>query len=615
MASSSSDSSTLVPMAVDVSAIYFCNIKNLVPTVLDYTNYTLWRELFLPIFKGYGVYGFIDGSYPCPEPAIGDENGDSVAFQQWIQVDSIILSWIQATISQQILQEIILIKSNRGLTCRDAWLKIEQLIHNQNVQKYYKHNDQLDVTGKKLLHVRNRICKHSEKKNSTPSIRFGPLYGPGDDEIQEKKIQAAKDEVWLNILRTSPANDEEVTKGLYVSAIRSIEKEARESYIANDNISFLQLTGTEFRMMMIKDGCFFIHLALFMLVEGHNHRHVLPADHNKLLQELLHNKKQQCVASMFHVGNQIPLVVLKSLMKQNYLRELIAICGSLKRPKSDLAKMALYEFVLLPAIVEIETEKRSNCSPHVLQFLFSGTKHKAANQMQHQPCDLLHGFHQLLLGLENNDKIEDEQGVDDSDLVETDLEAGRRGADSSSPILRRAGDLSTGRSASELKQSGIKFKVFEGIGIKGISFKKRYYPFDPYLALPQFLVDAHSKVLIQSLKDYETAQNFDDNEREVTSYLRFMHELIQTSEDAKVLHLNGIIKGSWKHTEKVPRMLEEVAGEEEVTCPKLRLAKFKLNYFDRPPWVNLMSQYFTLIFALTVIQTFYAVLAYHRPNS
>ncbi|XP_047264995.1 uncharacterized protein LOC107865735 isoform X1 [Capsicum annuum] len=612
MASSSSDSSTLVPMAVDVSAIYFCNIKNLVPTVLDYTNYTLWRELFLPIFKGYGVYGFIDGSYPCPEPAIREENGDSVAFQQWIQVDSIILSWIQATISQQILQEIILIKSNRGLTCRDAWLKIEQLIHNQNVQKYYKHNDQLDVTGKKLLRVRNRICKHSEKKkNSTPFIRFGPLYGPGDDEIQEKKIQAAKDEVWLNILRSSPANDEEVTKGLYVSAIRSIEKEARESYIANDNISFLQLTGTEFRMMMIKDGCFFIHLALFMLVEGHNHRHV----HNKLLQELLHNKKQQCVASMFHVGNQIPLVVLKSLMKQNYFRELIAICGSLKTPKSDLVKMALYEFVLLPAIVEIETEKRSNCSPHVLQFLFSGTKHKAANQMQHQPCDLLHGFHQLLLGLENNDKIEDEQGVDDSDLVETDLEAGRHGTDSSTPILRRTGDLTTGRSASELKQSGVKFKVFEGIGIKGISFKKRYYPFDPYLALPQFLVDAHSKVLIQSLKDYETAQNFDDNEREVTSYLRFMHELIRTSEDAKVLQLNGIIKGSWKHTEKVPRMLKEVAGEEEVTCPKLRLAKFKLNYFDRPPWVNLMSQYFTLIFALTVIQTFYAVLAYHRPNS
>lgn len=131
MASSSSDSSTLVPMVVDVSAIYFLNIKNLVPTVLDYTNYTLWRELFLPMFKGYGAYGFIDGSYPCPEPAIRDENGDSVAFQQWIQVDSIILSWIQATISQQILQEIILIKSNRGLTCRDAWLKIEQLIHNQ----------------------------------------------------------------------------------------------------------------------------------------------------------------------------------------------------------------------------------------------------------------------------------------------------------------------------------------------------------------------------------------------------------------------------------------------------------------------------------------------------
>nr|XP_016495549.1 PREDICTED: uncharacterized protein LOC107814621 [Nicotiana tabacum] len=37
----------------------------------------LWRELFLPVFKGHGVYGFIDGSFPCPEPTILHNDGNS----------------------------------------------------------------------------------------------------------------------------------------------------------------------------------------------------------------------------------------------------------------------------------------------------------------------------------------------------------------------------------------------------------------------------------------------------------------------------------------------------------------------------------------------------------
>ncbi|OIT36271.1 hypothetical protein A4A49_63595, partial [Nicotiana attenuata] len=93
-------------------------------------NYMLWRELFLPVFKGHGVYGFIDGSYPCPESTLTMDNGTSVtnpAFQQWVQLDSIVLSWIQATISQEILQAII--RPNQILIARKAWLQIERLFH------------------------------------------------------------------------------------------------------------------------------------------------------------------------------------------------------------------------------------------------------------------------------------------------------------------------------------------------------------------------------------------------------------------------------------------------------------------------------------------------------
>ncbi|XP_016497778.1 uncharacterized protein LOC107816567 [Nicotiana tabacum] len=439
---------------------------------------------------------------------------------------------------------------------------------------------------KKLL--RRRICKHTAEP--APFIRFGPLYSPEMDDFR-----AAKEKLWQHILRT-PSGNEEKNKALYISSIRSIEKEARNSYDSTDR-SFAEMTGHEFRMIMIQDSCFFIQLSLFFL-GIHNH---LP-DH-EFFREISHNrvKKRKCIASMFHVGNQIPLLVLKQIINQDYFQKIIAN-GSYEKPESDLAKMVFYEFVLL---LGLKTGMRIPIW---------------AWELQYQPCDILHGLHLRLLGPENNIKDESEDDSDD----ELDLEAGNSGTDSLLVLTNTSNNQTCGctteqkrefKSASELNQAGIKFEVVERRGIKVIRFKRWFYPFDPCLSLPPFLVDAHTKLLFQSLRNYEAAQKFDENQRELTSYLRFMHELIQTSEDARVLHLDGIIQGSWKHTEKVPRILKEVAGEEEITCPKLRLAKFQVNYFDRPPWVNTISQYFTLIFALTFLQTFYTMYAYHKPNS
>nr|XP_016498969.1 PREDICTED: uncharacterized protein LOC107817626 isoform X2 [Nicotiana tabacum] len=122
------DQSSLSPSSN--TAISLSNIKNLIPSVLDYTNYMLWRELFLPVFKGHGVYGFIDGSFPCPPSTIITEDGNSIlnpAFR--VQLDSIVLSWIQATIYQEILQ--VILRPNHSLTSREAWLEIERLFRDQ----------------------------------------------------------------------------------------------------------------------------------------------------------------------------------------------------------------------------------------------------------------------------------------------------------------------------------------------------------------------------------------------------------------------------------------------------------------------------------------------------
>nr|XP_016475485.1 PREDICTED: uncharacterized protein LOC107797135 [Nicotiana tabacum] len=74
----------------------------------------------------------VSEAFPCPNRTIVKYDGTSAlnsAFQQWIQLDSIVLSWIQSTISQEILQAIL--RPNHSLTSGVAWLEIKRLFRDQ----------------------------------------------------------------------------------------------------------------------------------------------------------------------------------------------------------------------------------------------------------------------------------------------------------------------------------------------------------------------------------------------------------------------------------------------------------------------------------------------------
>ncbi|GKV44212.1 hypothetical protein SLEP1_g51411 [Rubroshorea leprosula] len=98
------------------------NIKNFVSETLNHDNFVIWRELMIPVFKSKGVYGHIDGSDPCPMPG-------SREFADWTQIDYQILSWIQATISSEVLQMII--QPGRSLNAKQAWDAIHLAYQNQ----------------------------------------------------------------------------------------------------------------------------------------------------------------------------------------------------------------------------------------------------------------------------------------------------------------------------------------------------------------------------------------------------------------------------------------------------------------------------------------------------
>lgn len=104
---------------------------------------------------------------------------------------------------------------------------------------------------------------------------------------------------------------------------------------------------------------------------------------------------------MFHVGNQIPLLLLNEFMKQDFFQDVVKNHGKQDRATDLLSNKLLYDLLVVPAI------------------LYANNKNHHSSVSDDQPSDLLHGLQNLVLGpkLSMNNSKEDE---DDDD----DLEAG-----------------------------------------------------------------------------------------------------------------------------------------------------------------------------------------------
>ncbi|CAI9102102.1 OLC1v1000311C1 [Oldenlandia corymbosa var. corymbosa] len=179
-------------------AIGLSNIKNYVTPILDFTNYMLWKEIFLPVFRGHAVIGHIDGSDPCPPStlAASDDTSSSnpnPAFRTWTQIDSIVLSWIQATVSTEILQAIV--RPNSSLTACDAWLTIEKLFHDQ--------------LGSRLLQLKFEF--HSLKKWELTINEYVTKFKMLADSLTSVGSPIFNDDLVLQILAGLPSTYQSVS--------------------------------------------------------------------------------------------------------------------------------------------------------------------------------------------------------------------------------------------------------------------------------------------------------------------------------------------------------------------------------------------------------------------
>ncbi|KAJ3704768.1 hypothetical protein LUZ61_008473 [Rhynchospora tenuis] len=115
-------------------------------TALDQENFLIWKSQILPVLKGYGLIGFIDGSRQAPNQFINGANGAQSVnpeYETWIQQDQLILAWILSSVSTSILAQVVNCETSATL-----WSKIQQIYASQSIARELELKLQLQTSKK-----------------------------------------------------------------------------------------------------------------------------------------------------------------------------------------------------------------------------------------------------------------------------------------------------------------------------------------------------------------------------------------------------------------------------------------------------------------------------------
>lgn len=176
------------------------------------------------------------------------------------------------------------------------------------------------------------------------------------------------------------------------------------------------------------------------------------------------------------------------------------------------------------------------------------------------------------------------------------------------------------RSAMELNEAGVRLRKSKSRSLKDITFK------GGVLKLPRIVVDDATESVFLNLMAFERFHVGVGNE--ITSYIFFMDNIIDSALDVSLLNSHGIIQNAVGSDKAVAKLFNSLSQDIALDPDSnLDYVHKKVNSYYRKPWnkwrANLMHTYFTnpwailsvvaaiFLFALTIIQTVYSVLAYY----
>lgn len=177
-------------------------------------------------------------------------------------------------------------------------------------------------------------------------------------------------------------------------------------------------------------------------------------------------------------------------------------------------------------------------------------------------------------------------------------------------------------SAVELKEAGISFKKSEGNSFFGIEFKNNA------MIIPEWEISDSTESLFRNLIAYEyyltgTPQKY------VTDYIFFMHCLVHSPEDAKLLRRTGIISNLLGSDEMVYDLINQLGKNSIISnkfsyinifyfvnhhCGHKRnrwMAILRRKYFNSP-WALISVFAAIALLILAIIQATFAILSYRH---
>ncbi|XP_065853466.1 UPF0481 protein At3g47200-like [Euphorbia lathyris] len=179
------------------------------------------------------------------------------------------------------------------------------------------------------------------------------------------------------------------------------------------------------------------------------------------------------------------------------------------------------------------------------------------------------------------------------------------------------------RSATELDEAGIRFKKSKTKSLKDISFR------GGVLRLPVIVVNDATEYIFLNLMAFERFHIGAGNE--VTSYIYFMDNIIDSERDVALLYSRGIIQNAIGSDKAVAKLFNSLS--KDITLDpnsSLDFLEKRVNAYCKKAWnewrANLIHTYFrnpwamlslvaaVFLFALTIVQTVYTIYPYYHPS-
>ncbi|XP_076952581.1 UPF0481 protein At3g47200-like [Bidens hawaiensis] len=443
-----------------------------------------------------------------------------------------------------------------------------------------KKDDVAGTWGKLCIYKVPQYLRDGEDKAYIPNIvSLGP-YHHGKKRL--RNMDRHKWRAFYQILKRAGHNAK-----MYLDSIKEVEERARECYEGN-----ITMSSNEFVEMMVIDGCFVLEL-FRGAAEGFMKLGYSRSDPVFAMRGSMHSIQRD----MIMLENQIPLFVLDRLLGLQFGQP---------EQKGLVEKLALRFFDPLMPTDEPLSKSDQNKMESSLGYVGPNDSFDPLSDQTYLHC--LHVFRQSLL--RRGPQMEPRRWI-------------KRWSHSSRVADKRRTQLI--HCVTELKEAGIKFKKRKTDRFWDIKFK------NGVLKIPRLLIHDGTKSLFLNLIAFE--QSHLDCGNEITSYVIFMDNLINSQEDVGYLHYCGIFEHWLGSDADVADLFNRLCQEVVFDINNSYLSELseKVNRFYNHKWnswrASLMHNYFSnpwaiisfiaavILLILTSAQTFYGVYGYYRPPS